>query len=73
MRRETSRVSFLMCPFCVRRLLSVITTDADKLETTRPGLRRTDGPPTVATSAAGGAFRDFQLAWTDTRRHTRTR
>ena len=27
MRRETSRVSFLMCPFCVRGLLSVLTTE----------------------------------------------
>jgi hypothetical protein len=26
MRRETSRVSFLMCPFCVRGVLSVLTT-----------------------------------------------
>jgi hypothetical protein len=26
MRRETSRVSFLMCPFCVRGLLSNETT-----------------------------------------------
>ncbi len=27
MRRETSRVSFLMCPLCVRGLLSVLTTE----------------------------------------------
>ena len=27
MRRKTSRVSFLMCPFCVRGLLSVLTTE----------------------------------------------
>jgi hypothetical protein len=26
MRRETSRVSFLMCPFCVRGLVSSATT-----------------------------------------------
>ena len=26
MRRETSRVSFLMCPFCVRVALTVETT-----------------------------------------------
>jgi len=26
MRRETSRVSFLMCPFCVRALVSLSTT-----------------------------------------------
>jgi hypothetical protein len=26
MRRETSRVSFLMCPFCVRALVSPSTT-----------------------------------------------
>jgi hypothetical protein len=26
MRREMSRVSFLMCPFCFRGLLSVLTT-----------------------------------------------
>ncbi|MGH3084398.1 MAG: hypothetical protein ACRDNP_10145, partial [Gaiellaceae bacterium] len=26
MRRETSRVSFLMCPFCVRALLTIRTT-----------------------------------------------
>ena len=26
MRRETSRVSFLMCPFCVRALLTTSTT-----------------------------------------------
>jgi hypothetical protein len=28
MRRETSRVSFLMCPFCVRRSLTRVTTEA---------------------------------------------
>jgi hypothetical protein len=28
MRRETSRVSFLMCPFCVRGSLSVFTTES---------------------------------------------
>jgi hypothetical protein len=27
MRRETSRVSFLMCPFCVRVLMSSKTTE----------------------------------------------
>src|SRR6266542_4605787 len=27
MRRETTRVSFLMCPFCVRPLLTYRTTD----------------------------------------------
>jgi hypothetical protein len=26
MRRETSRVSFLMCPFCVREALTTVTT-----------------------------------------------
>jgi hypothetical protein len=26
MRRETSRVSFLMCPFCVRILSSILAT-----------------------------------------------
>jgi hypothetical protein len=30
MRRETSRVSFLMCPFCVRGLLSVLTTESTR-------------------------------------------
>jgi hypothetical protein len=28
MRREASRVSFLMCPFCVRALMSISTTDS---------------------------------------------
>jgi hypothetical protein len=32
MRRETSRVSFLMCPFCVRGLLSVLTTETSVVE-----------------------------------------
>jgi hypothetical protein len=27
MRRKTSRVSFLMCPFCVRQLVSIWTTE----------------------------------------------
>jgi hypothetical protein len=29
-RRETSRVSFLMCPFCVRAMLLALTTNAAK-------------------------------------------
>jgi hypothetical protein len=28
MRRETTRVSFLMCPFCVRGVLLKLTTNA---------------------------------------------
>src|SRR5215207_1101922 len=28
MRRETSRVSFLMCPFCVRRVVPGLTTQS---------------------------------------------
>jgi hypothetical protein len=37
MRREMSRVSFLMCPFCVHGMLSVLTTengDHERLITT---------------------------------------
>jgi len=30
MRREASRVSFLMCPFCVRAVLSVYQTDNER-------------------------------------------
>ena len=35
MRRETSRVSFLMCPFCVRPLLTHRTTDPGRPLTDR--------------------------------------
>jgi hypothetical protein len=35
MRRETSRVSFLMCPFCVRAVLSRCETDNHR-NATRP-------------------------------------
>ena len=34
MRREASRVSFLMCPFCVRGLLSVLTTGTPGVDAT---------------------------------------
>jgi hypothetical protein len=30
MRRETSRVSFLMCPFCVRATLTQMTTELSR-------------------------------------------
>jgi hypothetical protein len=33
MRRETSRVSFLMCPFCVRGVLSNETTEIETTST----------------------------------------
>jgi hypothetical protein len=33
MRREASRVSFLMCPFCVRAVLRTLTTNAVKSRT----------------------------------------
>jgi hypothetical protein len=31
LRRETSRVSFLMCPFCVRELLTTMTTSMGRV------------------------------------------
>jgi hypothetical protein len=39
MRRETTRVSFLMCPFCVRAVLLRLTTTA---------VHVTDEPPELA-------------------------
>ena len=47
MRRETSRVSVLMCPFCVRELLASATT---------PGRRVSRGRPTPETVAAHPAL-----------------
>jgi len=40
MRREASRVSFLMCPFCVRASSSDLATHLRRSKTSRRGLRR---------------------------------
>jgi hypothetical protein len=45
MRRETSRVSFLMCPFCVRALLSAF-------EQTAMADRGSFGPPLEGTQGS---------------------
>ncbi len=47
MRRETSRVSFLMCPFCVRAQLTDETTAA------REKVRRLLAPGEAASEAVG--------------------
>ena len=46
MRRETSRVSFLMCPFCVRHLLTRSTTQLTSA-------RRASGLTTIAGKSSG--------------------
>jgi hypothetical protein len=55
MRRETSRVSFLMCPFCVRALVPSKTTYVDAPSASIPPPSRNHRTPTAAdTPAAAG-------------------
>jgi hypothetical protein len=49
MRRETSRVSFLMCPFCVRALLTSPTTGPPTAKMERRTRSRGRFPVTAAT------------------------
>jgi hypothetical protein len=51
MRRETSRVSFLMCPFCVRVLLTSATT-LEAHEPRSPDPRLSPAAPRFAQSTA---------------------
>jgi hypothetical protein len=54
-RRETSRVSFLMCPFCVRALVPSKTTYVDAPSASIPPPSRNHRTPTAAdTPAAAG-------------------
>ena len=56
MRRETSRVSFLMCLFCVPGLLSVLTTENVGVDATDQRHERCG-----CGGAVGGRYVDLRL------------
>jgi hypothetical protein len=55
MRRETSRVSFLMCPFCVRVPVSILTTGWKAASAIAPTVR----PTTACVTGPGSRFGGF--------------